>query len=445
MSEPTLTGIREQIHQELATTDALYQQLAHTLADVEALIAQQPPATGIPVHPGDDLTALIANGAAGATYLLDADYSCDHLTVTKPCTILGPTNNGMPIIRGSIDVQAPDVTLGRIAVRGTRRDETLVTAFDRTTIIDCDLEGSPEGQRRGVLTNCADVLIQGCRIVGIWHDQDAQAVGGWTRTANLTVKHCRLESSGENIMFGGADPADETGVPHDILIEDCELSKPIEWQELAGCTVKNLFELKNAKRVRMARCHLENCWRDGQDGWAIVLTIRNQEGTAPYSTIEDVVIEDCSIAHVGAGINILGRDDTFLSEVMQRVTIRRCTFDDLSPDVWPGAGRCVFIQGGPIDLTLEDLHFAGTGIIQAALTFDHPGELAERFVVDKVEWPEGWYGINGQDAPGLGAPVLDMYAPGYSWSNVTVHKQQNERWINWPLGTTIIDDTGGLR
>jgi hypothetical protein len=31
-----------------------------------------------------------------------------------------------------------------------------------------------------------------------------------------------------------------------------------------------------------------------------------------------------------------------------------------------------------------------------------------------------------------------MYAPDYTWANVTVHKTQQERWIHWPPGTTVV-------
>lgn len=431
----------EDVHAQLLAQREILDQ---TIADVEELIAaEQPPAQPdvIPVHAGDDLPAMIANGADGAFYLLDPDFTWNALEVWKSCTISGPEDGPMPVITHSIKACAMNVALSRLTVRGNQRDATLIECADWTSIVDCHLEGSPDGQRRGVLVNCGNVLIDTCSITGIWHDQDAMAIGGWNRTANLVVKDCHLEASGENIMFGGADPENVNAVPHDILIERCHMSKPWEWQNFDHCTVKNLFELKNARRVQVRNCTFENCWRDGQDGWGLVLTVRNQEGTAPYSTVEDVLIEDCTFDSIGAGINILARDDLYQSEVMSRVVIRRCAFHNLNPGI--GAGRCVQIMAGPHDLTLEQLIFEATIVPSCALEFGQPKYLAERLVIDRCDWPEGWYGIHGDDAPGLGKVVIDMYAPGYEWTDVTVHKQQTERWIEWPLGTTVIDETGG--
>jgi hypothetical protein len=169
----------------------------------------------------------------------------------------------------------------------------------------------------------------------------------------------------------------------------------------------------------------------------VVLTVRNQDGGAPYSTIEDVVIEDCTIEHVGAGVNILGRDDTYPSGTMQRVTIRRCTFADVSPVAYGGSGRTVLINGGPVDLTLEAITVTTDVLLNSALYLD--GVPLERFRVASCDWYEGEYGIFGGGV--LGEAALAAYAPGYTWSGVTVHKTQAERWIAWPAGTTVVDHT----
>jgi len=39
---------------------------------------------------------------------------------------------------------------------------------------------------------------------------------------------------------------------------------------------------------------IENCWKAGQNGFAIQLTPRNQEGKAPWSVVEDVTIRRAS-------------------------------------------------------------------------------------------------------------------------------------------------------
>ena len=95
-------------------------------------------------------------------------------------------------------------------------------------------------------------------------------------------------------MFGGADPKIIGLVPSDIEFRRNHCFKPLSWNPLdpsyAGrhWTVKNIFELKNARRVLVEGNMLENNWADGQSGAAVLFTPRNQEGTAPWSAVQDV-------------------------------------------------------------------------------------------------------------------------------------------------------------
>ena len=101
--------------------------------------------------------------------------------------------------------------------------------------------------------------------------------------------------------------------------------------------VKNLFELKNARRVLVDGNLLEYNWPQAQNGFAILFTVRNQDGGAPWSVVEDVTFSNNVIRHVAAGINILGRDDNHKSEQAQRIAIRNNVFMDVG-GAW-GFGR----------------------------------------------------------------------------------------------------------
>ena len=59
-----------------------------------------------------------------------------------------------------------------------------------------------------------------------------------------------------------------------------------------GNAVKNIFELKSARRLLVEGNIFENCWLAAQGGWALQFTVRNQDGAAPWSTIEDVTFEN---------------------------------------------------------------------------------------------------------------------------------------------------------
>ena len=64
--------------------------------------------------------------------------------------------------------------------------------------------------------------------------------------------------------------------------------------------VNNLLELKNAQRV-LIDGNIFDHLGGAQMGYAIVLTPRNQDGTAPWSAVRDVTISNNIIRHVPAG------------------------------------------------------------------------------------------------------------------------------------------------
>src|SRR5262249_35185603 len=134
------------------------------------------------------------------------------------------------------------------------------------------------GQKRGIALNSMSTTITGSHIADIKSTgQDAQAVGGWNGPGPYTIRNNYLEAAGENLMFGGAAPSVPGLIPSDITISDNQLFKPPAWRG-QGWLVKNLFELKNARRVSMVHNTLDYTWENGQVGYAVVLTGRNQDG-----------------------------------------------------------------------------------------------------------------------------------------------------------------------
>jgi hypothetical protein len=91
------------------------------------------------------------------------------------------------------------------------------------------------------------------------------------------------------------------------LVEGNHFSKPLAWKGTAKA-VKNLFELKSAKRVVIRNNHFENNWTDAQNGYAILFTTLNDEGGTPWSVIEDMLLERNIVRNTEHGINVLGYD-----------------------------------------------------------------------------------------------------------------------------------------
>ena len=306
------------------------------------------------------------------------------------------------------------------------------------TIDRCYIHGSAvNGSKRGIALNSGAATVINSWVSDIKRrGQDTQAIAGWNGPGPYRIENNYLEASGENVIFGGSDPTLPDLVPSDILIRGNTLSKPVAWRT-EGWLVKNLLELKNARRVTVVNNTMEHVWLHGQTGYAIVLTVRNQDGGCPWCVIEDVLIADNTIRHMGAGIQILGRDTGNPSAIMARVTFRGNVFEGINPE--DGAGRQVYIGGGPEALTLDANRFSGTEPLNSALNFDHPEWTVPGLRVTGNTFQEGDYGIFGTGAPALGRAVLEMYAPGAVWSDNVILRGTSGRTITYPLGTILQD------
>src|SRR6185436_9462476 len=93
--------------------------------------------------------------------------------------------------------------------------------------------------------------------------------------------------------------------------------------------VKNLLELKNARNVLIEGNVLEQNWVDAQNGFAVLFTVRNQEGGAPWSVVEHVTFRNNIVRNSGSGINILARDDNNPSGVARTIVVRNNLFEGL--------------------------------------------------------------------------------------------------------------------
>ena len=122
--------------------------------------------------------------------------------------------------------------------------------------------------------------------------------------------------------------------------------------------VKNNFELKNAQRVTVDGNVMENTWQAGQYGYAIVLTPRNSENRAPWSTVKDVTITNNIIRHAAGVFNIANRDDVYPSGPTTNVTVRNNLFQDISSNTYGGSAKAILIGGGATPITFDHNTFA---------------------------------------------------------------------------------------
>ncbi len=194
---------------------------------------------------------------------------------------------------------------------------------------------------------------------------ESQAIAGWNGPGPYTIENNVLEAAGVNLLFGGADPAIPDLVPSDITIERNLIIKNVDWRG-SSWTVKNLLELKNARRVRIEGNQLENCWSAAQPGYAVLFTVRNSGGRAPWATIEDVTFRNNVVRHSAGGINILGYDSDEPSQTATGIAIENNLFEDINHRQWGGNGLFLQIGNGATNVTVDHNTVLQTGNIITA-------------------------------------------------------------------------------
>jgi len=296
---------------------------------------------------------------------------------------------------------------------GGKAQNSLETVAHDLIIDRCYVHGNSDvNLRRAIALNSASTAIIDSYIADVHENgADSQAICGWNGPGPFKIVNNYLEASGENVMFGGADPNIKELVPSDIEFRGNHCSKPLSWMRQHPSykgkrwSVKNLFELKNARRVLIDGNLMENNWVDGQSGFAVQFTVRNQEGTAPWSVVEDVTFINNIVRHTAAGINFLGRDDNYPSEQVKRVLVRNNLFEDVGGKTWGNNGRFVQVAETE-DVVIDHNTVFHTGNVITAY-----GRPSNGFVFTNNIVPHNEYGVMG-DGASVGNSTLDKYFPG---------------------------------
>jgi hypothetical protein len=294
--------------------------------------------------------------------------------------------------------------------------EDSVAALPHHIIFErCYVHGDPKvGGRRGIaLNSCYTAVVDSYLADFKEQGADSQALAGWNGLGPFAIVNNYVEGAGENLLFGGADPSVTNLIPSDIAILGNHFAKPLAWKigdaSYAGVpwTVKNLFELKNARRVLVEGNVFEYNWVDAQKGFAILFTPRNQDGSAPWSMVQDVTFIHNIVRHTGSAVNMLGTDDIHSSQQAKRISIVGNVFEDIGGPKWGGPGRLFQLVSGTADVVIDHNTAFHTGDVIAADGAPHLG-----FVYKNNLTPNNQYGVGGTGTYGNPLLTLATFFPG---------------------------------
>ena len=398
------------MEEQLAQTDA-------TLAQLKATITGTDPEPPLPpsvvwVETEADLDAALTAAQPGDVLSLSCDlvysrYFTLAQSVVLEADSLPPgrmtRDPKLPTFLAGLKVAANNATLRGIEIRHTDPLTNIcIVSGENVTLDRVRMLGDPVlGAKRGMSGDAVNLVVSQCYIddcFGTHPGPDTQAILITETPGPVLIEDCYLCAGSETIMIGGDDPASEATMPSHITIRGCTITANPKWQaEMVN--VKSRLELKNARNVVVEDCIIEQCWGGhGQDGYLLALTVRNQYGTAPFSTIQDVSIRRNTFSHGAGAITILGNDDNYESTPMANVEIVDNVFEDLNPTTYSGSVKMILVGRGPKATTIARNHFTGDGHT-STLYFHSPTPMCEDFNVVENTWPETNYGIFGSDTP----------------------------------------------
>jgi hypothetical protein len=335
---------------------------------------------------------------------------------------------------------AHDVTFRGLEFTGVAFDRNVIEVgagtktmemFPKNITFDQDyIHGVGDIGHRGIYFDAINGVATRSRFTGFVElGRDSQGIGVYQGPGPYFFDDNYTEASGEGMMVGGSDPVIPGLIPSDITVSNSTFFKPQEWKTKYPSSVKNQFELKNARRVKIFNNVFDGVWADAQSGSGIVFTVRNQDGGCPWCNITDVEFKCNVIRHVtNYGMNILGTDNNHPSGTMENVLVENNWFDA------PYSG--IMVNGGK-NITFNLNTFSGLGGAFLALT-NNP-TMGLRFTNNTT--PSAQYGLFG-DAVGAGVVALTKYAPDAVFVGNTI-ASSSDRFIQYPAGNTIVP-TGSL-
>jgi Right handed beta helix region len=226
---------------------------------------------------------------------------------------------------------------------------------------------------------------------------DSQAIEGWNGPGPYLIENNTLEAAGENVMFGGADASIPKLTPSDITIRRNHIRKPPEWKGV--WSVKNLFELKHARRVLVEGNIFENNWADGQSGVAIVLKSTNQSGGNPWAQTSNVTFRYNVVRNSPQGLIIAAAPDVVGDKYQvipaTRFRIEQNFFDHIGAFNGSTNGNMLLLLNNLSDVTVAHNTFVfnyDEGLF-VTLETSPPGSARNIEITDNITTKARYYSI----------------------------------------------------
>lgn len=371
----------------------------------------------------------------------NSEIRCEPTMIyTKPLTIKRPIEifikdlphgdrvkpeDKLPWFTRGITIASDACSLGGLKVTDDNLDDIVVckTGIKHTILSQLLILGDVnQGNKRGIYAN-TNGSISKCYIDGIKRvGQDTQAiiVTGMAEPG-LEIDDCFLSGAGQSFMAGGEDqPAAmkprEIKLTNSDLIKSPQMYDPapggLKWQRKCSLELKNVDSFIG-KNLVLAGAGIA----EGQGGYLMVFTPRNQGGGDPTACVKNVLIQHCSGGDASGVLSLLGRDNNFESGISDNIEVNDFQAMSLDPKGRTGGHARVFF----IDKAPNNVRFIGwdiTGKNLKAIGYFEGSAPPTGMVLSNIKHPDVTY--DWHNPVGITLESLRKYAPDIVISNITV-------------------------
>ncbi len=329
---------------------------------------------------------VVINTAPGASF-----YRLMFLEITSPSSI-SQVNSlvrlGDPNANHNVTPIATDLIIDRSYIHGSATLQ----------LVRCVMLSSAR-------TSVVDSYLSDCHANGF----DSQAIVGWNGPGPYKINNNYLQGAGEIVMFGGATPNTPGMIPSDIEMRGNHLHKPASWKSLSW-SIKNLFELKFARRVLFEGNILDGNWQQAQTGYAI-----NIKSSADFSwgVTEHVTLRNNIIRNTGAGIVIFAYEGATRLPA-NHITIANNIIENVNTGIYTGSAVLLTMLGDVRDVSITHNTMVTSGNMNSAVTFE--GAPSQRLTFSNNILTRGQYGVKGSGSA-EGTATLTSYSPALEFVN----------------------------
>jgi hypothetical protein len=306
---------------------------------------------------------------------------------------------------------------------------------------------------RGILMDFASVGIVDSYCDEIhYNGNDSQCFLAYNGPGPFLIQNAFIQAAGENILFGGSDPAIANLVPSDITVVGNLIQKNLAWDGEAApynWVIKNLFELKNAQRVLLDGNFLQYTWSAAQAVSVIIRAI-NQDGNCPWCVVQDVTVTHNLIQHAPGGFTIAGTDpDLSATSGTQRILVQNNVLFDISAVNWGAShgwgfqlqpGQVPMLNNLTIDHNTTFIDTTFTSSTPAYIYMGDSGVISNAQITNNIA-NYGWGGIEG-NGTAQGTVSLTTWAPGYIYNDMVFINATGASVGTFPSGTYWNTNTG---